>query len=92
MNRDLFPSDLAACENIVAEMAKTLVKYNATANERDAIRCLMGRGFRNGDVALWSDQALEKARGIERAAIAAARANDLSAEARLRAKAEGATS
>lgn len=59
-------------DDIIAEMAKTLVKHNATANERDALRLLAARGFRDGDVAALTDKALEMARDIERARVAAA--------------------
>lgn len=47
---------------ILAEMAAALRTYDATACESDAIRCLMGRGFAYGDIAVMVDLALLTAR------------------------------
>lgn len=47
---------------VVAAMAATLKKYDAFGSESDAIRCLMFRGFRNGDIVAFADDALFEAR------------------------------
>jgi hypothetical protein len=48
--------------DIIARMAADLCRYEATATESDAIRCLMARGYRNGDVVALLDDAIAAAR------------------------------
>jgi len=43
-------------------MAAVLRRHGATACERDAIRCLIGRGFRDSDIAALAGDAMYEAR------------------------------
>lgn len=48
--------------DLVRRMAATLVQDEATASDSDAIRCLIARGFRYGDIAVLYEDALFAAR------------------------------
>lgn len=46
---------------LVARMAKDLVKYEAAADERDSIRSLFGRGYSMPDIVMLIDDARQAA-------------------------------
>ena len=52
------PPDSAA---LIDRMAADLRQHAATATESDAIRCLMKRGYRDGDIVALMDEALFRA-------------------------------
>jgi hypothetical protein len=62
MNIFHIPATASARKDIVQAMAAQLRIHHATGSERDALRCLMGRGFRDGDVVALVDDALFEAR------------------------------
>jgi hypothetical protein len=58
--------------DMVARMAKDLVQFEASANERDAIRSLFGRGYAMADIVMLVEDAMFEAR---QAGVAAAMAS-----------------
>lgn len=46
-----------AREETIKRMAADLVTYDAFRNKQDAVRCLMSRGYRNIEVAMWMPDA-----------------------------------
>ena len=54
----------AAIAGTVADMTATLVAYQATASESDAVRCLMGRGFPIGAIVQHGGDALVEAQAL----------------------------
>lgn len=57
--------------DLVARMAKDLIRFDAVANEADAIRSLFGNGYGMGDIVMCVDDARQVAvQGIVAAEMA----------------------